>query len=474
MPEPVPAAAPTHSHACDGLPVGPPQPLQKSISRRATRRQWFVVLAIFGAALLWYGSGIAHPDAIVFDEVHYVGVARHYENGTFINPEWGERGLPYNFEHPPLAKYAIWMSMKALGDQPIGWRAPSAVLGAAGLAGLYLLGRRLFDHEVAGVAAAAALLLDPMYDLHARMAMLEVYPTAFAVWAFALALGPTPQRRASPILFGMAVASKYNALFILPVFVLVLWLTTGQRVAWRRAVSTLGLGVGVPLLVLVATYIPFLVLWGQVDGVVGAFVKLALTQVALFAWDFAANSTHTYSSGPLLWILLVRPVWYYVDRLGATEQYIYSLGNPMTWWPAAGAVIILLIALPTRFLRDHGRLLVSSRFWTHAAHLEVSWTQAARFALVMLMPLMAWLPYLVIQRITFIYYMTFIVPFLALVAAGLALWLWRQGHYGRLILTGWTSLAVVVFILYLPLVRAWALPPEWVNGILGLLPWMRR
>src|ERR1700722_6316100 len=64
---------------------------------------------IVAAALHFWHLG--HPPEIVFDEVHFVGQARHYLHGeTFLDP------------HPPLAKLLIALGILIGGDHPWAWR----------------------------------------------------------------------------------------------------------------------------------------------------------------------------------------------------------------------------------------------------------------------------------------------------------------------------------------------------------------
>ena len=60
-----------------------------------------LVLAVAAILRFW---NLNHPNELVFDEVHFVGQARHYLHGeTFLDP------------HPPLAKILIALGIGEVG-----------------------------------------------------------------------------------------------------------------------------------------------------------------------------------------------------------------------------------------------------------------------------------------------------------------------------------------------------------------------
>jgi predicted membrane-bound dolichyl-phosphate-mannose-protein mannosyltransferase len=423
-----------------------------------------------------FSLNLDHPDSVVFDEVHYVTTARHFNNGTLINPGWGDRALPYNYEHPPAAKWFIAGSMQVFGDNPVGWRVPSMLVGAAGVAGASLLGRRLFGSPVAGVAAGSLVLLDNLYYLQARMAMLDVFATSFTVWAFALALGGPWERRASGLVYGVAVASKYNALFLAPLFVVLHFLRTpSSRMVYARPAWAAAWSVGVPVLVFVAFNVPFLVAWSQMGGAGYAVSRFVLTQWAAFTWDFGADASHGYASRPWLWIPMARPVWYFVARLdGGVVQYIYSVGNAFVWWPAFAAAVYFAVASSGRFLARRGRVLVGGWFWTNVQHVGVSWTRDARAFAAAVVVLFSWVPYFAIQRITFMFYMVFSVPWFAVMLSGPIAWSWSRGGAWRAGVAAYGVLVAAFFVVYFPIVAALDTSEAYVKFLFNLVPWMRR
>ena len=60
--------------------------------------------------------------------------------------------------------------------------------------------------------------------------------------------------------------------------------------------------------------------------------------------------THPYYARPWKWILLLRPISFYVKDYGTDTEQILAIGNPVIFW--ASVVAIPFVALAWRRLRD--------------------------------------------------------------------------------------------------------------------------
>ena len=79
---------------------------------------------VFVGSLALFVWGLDAAREIYFDETWYVPTAREIlKSGVVLHPE-----------HPPLAKLLIAAGLRMFGDNPIGWRAMSALFGALTLA----------------------------------------------------------------------------------------------------------------------------------------------------------------------------------------------------------------------------------------------------------------------------------------------------------------------------------------------------
>lgn len=92
---------------------------------------WLCLLVVIILAL--HFSVIKIPDKTVFDEVHYITDARGVISGSET-----VRG-----EHPPLGKLFVIAGMLIFGDNPLGWRFFSVILGTISIVLFYLICRNL-------------------------------------------------------------------------------------------------------------------------------------------------------------------------------------------------------------------------------------------------------------------------------------------------------------------------------------------
>lgn len=467
---PRPAVAPPATPS----PAAPTPTLAPPIPGLPTRRTLLIAFLLFAAGVLVYADNIERPPGITFDEAHYVKAARHYTNGTIVDPAWGDP-RPVNFEHPPFAKYLIALSMKTLGDGEAGWRGASVVVGASGLAAVYLLGSRLFQSTGAGLVAALFLLWDPMYFLHARISMLDVFPAAFGLWAFALGMAASRRQRAAGALFlGLAIASKYVALFLVPVFLLLQLARSRPGRAVHRWAEAVLISLAVPLVVWLATYVPYFTYWAHHGGFSVLLQEFLLIQVAAFAWDFASNARHDYASKPWTWLPMIKPVWYAVTTYpDGRVAYVYSVGNPALWWPAAAAAFLAPILVPIQWVRRHARHHLDRTFLSRLPHYSFQFTPASQFLLASLLFLTSYLPFFLLQRVAFLFYATLFAPYLALVGAGVAQAAWRRGRFLRALALSLIVLVGFFFVLWYPLASGAPVAKAHYEALRWVVPWMQ-
>jgi dolichyl-phosphate-mannose--protein O-mannosyl transferase len=114
-------------------------------------------------------------------------------------------------------------------------------------------------------------------------------------------------------------------------------------------------------------------------------------QRQMVEFNLHLKATHTYASAAPTWIVDYRPVWYYFHDFKGTYRGIVAIGNPFLWWLATAA----LIAAPILALARRTTLLLPA---------------AALVALL-------YLPWFVTSRTSFLYYMTPVAPFMAILVA---------------------------------------------------------
>jgi mannosyltransferase len=93
--------------------------------------------------------------------------------------------LSRNDQHPPLYPTLLWMWTRLFGEAEWVTRAMSALFGTASVAGIYLLGRALYDRRTA-LIAALLLALNPFavyYSQESRAYAMLLMIGVFASWA---------------------------------------------------------------------------------------------------------------------------------------------------------------------------------------------------------------------------------------------------------------------------------------------------
>ncbi len=119
-----------------------------------------------------------------------------------------------NYEHPPLGKYFIMISMITLGDDPVNWRVPSVVAGALILLMIYLVLKLVIKDEVGGILgiiAALATAMDPLFRSMSMVAMLDIYVALFTYLTLYLTLRNSLTGTA--LALALAFSSKFSGAF---------------------------------------------------------------------------------------------------------------------------------------------------------------------------------------------------------------------------------------------------------------------
>lgn len=465
----------------DGPPLDGPCADEPPTDGRRRRGRTIVSVLIPVLLLVAAGglraSGLAEPPRAHFDEVYYVDQARD------LRIQGAAEGFVV---HPPLGTWLIAGSMTVFGDGPFGWRAGPAAAGTLTVVGVYLAGLRLFRRRGAAALAAVLLAVDGLAFTMSRIAMLDAFLALFVVAGFWLLLVDRdhlwagarrrPCRWLAGVAFGLALATKWSGLLALGAAGVVLLggeLRWRQRVlgspwaGWWRAAGAAALAlVAVPALVYLASHTGWFVHEarshdasradadagsdGEKASPASRAVRVAGSwwqeQWRIGSYHATLTADHPYRSHAATWPVLARPVAFSFESCapedGGVEDcrvepghvaHHLGVGNPVLWWLALPAYPALLWLAVRR--RD-------GRAWALLAFLAVQY-----------------LPWLAVDRPLFLYYMTPVVPFMALglllVADHLA-----PSRVGRWAPTAIAALAVASFLFLHPVLAGSELSRE--------------
>ena len=369
--------------------------------------------------------------------------------------------------HPPLGKWLIASGEAVFGLTPWGWRLPSAIFGALMIFLVIRLARRLGRSTLVGIMAGLLLTFDGLQFVMSRVGLLDIFQATFLVAAVAAVaadrdwfrhkladhlvaidqpdldgkFGPAlwfrPWRVVAGIMFGCAIAVKWNSLYLLAAMgvLSVLWDVSARRLAGARASSWWALlRDGIPAFVwmvvlAVPVYMASWLGWFRTDGGwdrhwasnpdnagsmlstahgmpnwLGSWLAYHREMYEFHTGDFINGVSHVYEAHPAGWLVMARPIGIDAQNgIKAGEQgceavndtclrVISGLGTPLLWWFALAALIAAAI------------YWVAGRDW--------------RFGLPIVSAMAMYLPWFQhTERPLFFFYAVCIIPFTAIVLA---------------------------------------------------------
>lgn len=247
---------------------------------RARLVGWLAPLAVTLVAFGMRVWRLGDPARFAFDETYYAkdawsllnfGYVRSYldqVDGVDVNDAildgrttgvWADD--PSMIVHPEVGKWLIALGEKAFGMDPFGWRISAAVVGSLMVLVMCRLVLRLTGSLLLGCLAGALLALDGMHLVLSRVALLDIFLAFFLLCGVACVVndrywmrarmarlvpeqggpgpggwGPVrglllrPWLLAGGVSFGLAVGTKWTALFPLAALGLMTWLwSAGAR-----------------------------------------------------------------------------------------------------------------------------------------------------------------------------------------------------------------------------------------------------
>lgn len=392
-------------------------------------RLWYwlapLLTAVLAGVLRFVRLG--EPNTLVFDETYYVkdgysylvsGYERNWPDKANDAFNAGNPSIlldtPEYVVHPPVGKWMIAAGMWLFGaDNAFGWRFAAALTGTLSVLLLALIAQKLFSSVILGAVAGLLLAVDGHHLVLSRTSLLDIFLMFWVLAAFgALLLDRDDGRRrlaerigrqalASPagfptrlqllagpwlgirwwriaagICLGLAVGTKWSALFFLAAFGLltVFWDISARRIAGIRgwftgAVLKDGVAafisiVPVAALVYAATWTGWFrssdayyrnwaqtnpsEQWGWLPDTLRSWFHYHLE-----AYNFhqGLGSDHPYEATAWTWLVMGRPTSFYYQSpeqgtpgcsISNCTSAILSVGNPLIWWTAVVSLVVLV------------------------------------------------------------------------------------------------------------------------------------
>lgn len=438
---------------------------------------WLVTIGITLLAFVLRLHKVSHPSYIIFDETYYAkdawsilnyGYERQWPDGIddILLPDNTmamEEGASF-IVHPPLGKQLIAIGEWAFGMNAFGWRIMAVIFGSLLIFMVIRLARRLSRSTLIGGLAGLLLCFDGLSFVMSRIALLDIFQAFFLVAAVSAVaadrdyfrhkladylvdqgtpnlggkFGPwilwRPWRLIAGLMFGCALAVKWNSIYVLAV--MGLWSVAsdwgirklaGASKASLRSILKDGIPafcylVVAAIPVYLVTWIPWLrsyrsqqfnwtpepkptfVRWfGEPFA---GLIDYHRQMYEFHTGDFMMKEvTHTYQAHPAGWLLNARPIGIDaqngilpgVDGCAVPEgetclRVISGTGTPFLWWFALLALLAGLV------------------FWLAGK----DW----RFGLPILAMAGTYLPwFMYAERPLFFFYAITIIPFTTIVLA---------------------------------------------------------
>ncbi|MFW6772688.1 dolichyl-phosphate-mannose--protein mannosyltransferase [Nocardioides sp. CPCC 205120] len=352
---------------------------------------WLPALAVFALALLLRLYHLGTPREFSFDETYYAkhgwsllnhGYVRDYPDSADESILDGDTDVwldaPELIVHPEVGKWMIALGVRVFGMDPFGWRIAAVVAGALMVLVMCRLVRRMTGSTLLGCTAGLLLTFDGMHFVLSRLALLDIFLALFLLcgvacvvndryWLRARLARLVPERPGDPgaaldpldgsrrwgasgpvrallwrpwllaggVAWGLAVGTKWTALYPLAAFGILVWVwSAGARRMFgvRRSLVRAALVDGVPafgylVLVALATYVLSWTGWLlHADEQEEAFSSTQYTQFVAAATDCDdqatldadrrwPTATEPDASGPGEVVQSLRSLWYYHQDL---------------------------------------------------------------------------------------------------------------------------------------------------------------
>ena len=316
------------------------------------RNQIALALILLFAAITRFAN-LGRPNELVFDEVYYVDGARDLL-AYGVESQSGEAEFVV---HPPLGKWLIAIGIQIFGDNPFGWRFSAALFGLASVSLIYFITQSLFKSNFLCLAATALISLDGLHLVMSRTALLDIFLSFFILLTFYLVI----QEKYWPagIAMGLALATKWSALYLL--IALILFLLIYKQTYIKTSLQFIVLPVSTYLITWIGWFISDIG-WKR-DSASNSLLSLFNYHREILNFHTNLKTDHPYEASPWNWLILGRPTSFFYatpKQCGqeSCSQEVLALGTPTLWWLGLFSIFITLGYLIYRRELNAGLILL--------------------------------------------------------------------------------------------------------------------
>ena len=289
-----------------------------------SNRYVFFITAIILAAFFFRCLAVNSPDGHVVDELLYVPAAKLLLEGKIDEAK-------ILGSEPFLGSAIIAASIMIFGDNTVGWRIPSLILGTGSLFVFFLLAREIISGRAA-LLSTFLLSISFLHTIHSRIAMVDILFLFFMLTAFYFVFAAIRGGVISNwnwifagIFFGLSVSTKITA--ALGVITILLFLILIKKNNFNPKI--LIFVILIPGLIYITSYTPYFLCGHSINEWVGVQTHLFLFQTTV--------ERYNYISYPAEWFLLEKTTYHDYRHFR-----IYAFANPFIWWLFIPAFISII------------------------------------------------------------------------------------------------------------------------------------
>ena len=434
-----------------------------------------------------------YMNSMYFDEIYHGRTGYEHANSLYT----------YETTHPPLGKVFMSWCIDLMGMTPFAWRFAGALTGVLMIPAIYLLGKLLMGRTLYAFLCAFLMSVDCMHFTQTRIATIDSFPVLFIMlmflcmaWWMKMSFYHTKLWKTfvplalSGIFMGLAISSKwigcYSAVGLAVLFFsrfYSLWRQSVYAAAHRRedvrfahaadVFQKYGLltilaccvfFVAVPLVIYCLSYIPYLSAYGEVKLDMRTLERLLDAQIYMFEYHKDLVAEHYFASPWYEWPVIAKPMWYYnADFKGAgMASSILAFGNPAVWWTGLAGILAMLLLSVCRNALPALRIIPGR---------DDAYDRAMPVIAVGF--LSAYLPWVLISRLTFIYHYFASVPFIILATAQMLRYAERHcPKLARALAAVLCVIALILFVAFYPLASGIEVPRAWCDAVSWFDNWM--
>ena len=298
----------------------------KDISGKKAR---ILLLGILFFSIITRIYSLNLPKEKYFDEVYHAFTAGLVLHGDPKAWEWWNphpEGFAYEWTHPPVAKLGMTLGMIIFGENAFGWRIVQAILGVGSVLLVYLIASLVFKDRLVGILSSAIFSLDGLVLVMSRIGMNDSYLLFFSLLSILLFL--KDKNFLSSVVFGLAIASKWSAIYTLPIFFV-------SHFVFKKKLKISYLSfLIIPIAIYIASY-------GIMFKTGHSWENFIEVQKQMWWYHTKLRAEHPYTSPAYTWPMLVRPIYLYNGP--ETKEFvsrIYAFGNPAVFWFGLFSIIL--------------------------------------------------------------------------------------------------------------------------------------